>query len=257
LGREHERLVDLARRAALAAGEIILKVYCDPIAVRAKADASPVTAADEQSEAVISAQLMAAAPDIPIIAEEHCAEHGLPERAPPRFWLVDPLDGTTEFIARNGEFCVNIGLIEQGEPVLGVVYAPVQGVLYAAAGAGTARRQRGSHAAEPIAARAAPSRGAVVVHSRSHIDEQRLAQYLATLPGAERRITGSAIKFCLLAAGEADYYPRFGRTMEWDTAAGQAILAAAGGSTMMLDDEALRYGKPGFLNADFIARGRS
>jgi 3'(2'), 5'-bisphosphate nucleotidase len=175
---------------------------------------------------------------------------------PPRFWLVDPLDGTKEFIRRNGEFTVNIALIEGDRALLGVVHVPVQGVTYAAAGAGSATRRRGGEPAQPIGARTIPPRRPVIVHSRSHGDDERLARYVAEHTDAERRVAGSSIKFCLIAAGEADLYPRFGRTMEWDTAAGQAVLEAAGGAVTTLDGACLRYGKPGFANPDFIARGR-
>jgi 3'(2'), 5'-bisphosphate nucleotidase len=251
---EQRILLDAACAAAHAAGVAILDIYRQDFSVRHKADASPVTRADEQAEAIIEEQLAAAARDIPIIAEERCAAQGLPSAAPPRFWLVDPLDGTKEFIRRNGEFTVNIALIEGDRPVLGVVHLPSQGVTYAAAG--SAARWRDGEAPQAIEARRLPPRGAVVVHSRSHADEQRLAEYIATLPEAEPRLAGSALKFCLLAAGEADIYPRFGPTAEWDTAAGQAVLEAAGGAVATLDGAPLRYGKPGFCNPDFIARGR-
>ncbi len=254
MSAEHRTLLDIARAAAHEAGEAILEIYRQDFAVWRKADDSPVTRADERAEAIIEQRLAAAVPDIPVIAEEGCAAHGLPSAAPPRFWLVDPLDGTKEFIRRNGEFTVNIALVEGDRAVLGVVHVPSQGVTYAAAGSAT--RQRGSEAPQPIMARPVPARGAIVVHSRSHGDGQRLAEYIATLPDAERRFSGSALKFCLLAAGEADLYPRFGPTAEWDTAAGQAILEAAGGGVTTLAGEPLRYGKPGFCNPDFIARGR-
>lgn len=249
------RLLDVARNAARAASVAILEIYEAGYDVRRKADASPVTEADERAERLILAALAEAAPAIPVVAEEQCAARGMPDRIPDRFWLVDPLDGTKEFISRNGEFTVNIALIERCRPVLGVVHVPVSNVTYAAAGAGTATRQIGDGAVAPITARHAPASGAIVVHSRSHANEAEIGAYLATLPGAQRRVSGSSIKFCLLAAGEADYYPRFGPTMEWDTAAGHAVLTAAGGRIDMLDGEPLRYGKPGFLNPSFIARG--
>lgn len=248
-------LLAAARLAALAAGAPIMKVYAEPFTVEQKPDASPVTEADRRAEAIIVARLRQIAPDIPIIAEELAAAEHLPAAAPARFWLVDPLDGTKEFIRRNGEFTVNIALIEADRPMLGVVHAPAQGVTYWASD-GAAWRQRSGSAPERIAARLAPTRGAIVVHSRSHGDERACADYIAQFPEAERQICGSSIKFCLIAAGEADVYPRFGRTMEWDTAAGQAILEAAGGSVTALDGAPLRYGKPGFENPDFIARGR-
>ena len=249
-------LLQLAEAAALAAGAAILEVYGEDFTVQRKPDNSPVTRADERAEAIILERLAKAAPDIPVVAEENCARHGTPATSPPRFWLVDPLDGTKEFVRRNGEFTVNIGLVEEGRAVLGVVHAPALGVTYAAAGMAATRRRTGE-APQPIAARALPARHAVVLHSRSHADEKRLARFVANLPGAERRVSGSAIKFCLIAAGEADLYPRFGQTSEWDTAAGQAVLEAAGGSVKTLDGAPLRYGKPGFLNPDFIARGRA
>jgi 3'(2'), 5'-bisphosphate nucleotidase len=255
MSAEHRTLLDLACSAAHEAGAAILEIYRQDFAVRHKADDSPVTRADERAEAIISQRLATAARDIPVIAEEGCAVHGLPAVAPPRFWLVDPLDGTKEFIRRNGEFTVNIALVEGDSAVLGVVHAPSQGVTYAAAG--RAMRWRDSDAWQAITVRPVPSLGAIVVHSRSHAAEHRLADYIATLPGAERRISGSALKFCMVAAGEADIYPRFGLTAEWDTAAGQAILEAAGGTVTTLDGAPLRYGKPGFCNPDFIARGRA
>jgi 3'(2'), 5'-bisphosphate nucleotidase len=249
-------LVAMICAAADDAGTAILEIYAQPFAVAQKADASPVTRADEVAEAIILERLRRATPEIPVIAEELAAAGGLPATAPERFWLVDPLDGTKEFVARNGEFTVNIALIERGVPVLGVVHAPVSGFSWWAARGGAWRRH-GKDAPHPIAARRVPAAHAVVVHSRSHGNEAALARYVAALPAAERRISGSSIKFCLLAAGEADLYPRFGPTMEWDTAAGQAVLEAAGGSVATLDGAPLRYGKPGFRNPDFIARGRS
>jgi len=249
-------LIAMICAAALDAGAAILEVYAQPFAVAQKADASPVTRADEIAEAIILERLRQATPDIPVIAEELAAAGGLPAAAPAKFWLVDPLDGTKEFIARNGEFTVNIALIEQGIPILGVVHAPVTGFSWWTE-KGSAWRRQGLDAPQPIAARAVPAEGAIVLHSRSHADERALAGYLAGLPGAERRAAGSSIKFCLVASGEADLYPRFGPTMEWDTAAAQAVLEAAGGSVVTLDGAPLRYGKPGFRNPDFIARGRT
>ena len=248
-------LIDDVRAAALSAGAAILEVYGQDFAVERKADASPVTHADRLAEAIIVEALRRATPEIAVVAEELAAAGHLPATAPERFWLVDPLDGTKEFIARNGEFTVNIALIERGCPVLAVVHAPAQDVTYWAEG-GRAFRQRGGRgAAEAIAARPVPAEGAVVLHSRSHADEAELAAWIARLKRPERRISGSSIKFCLVAAGEADLYPRFGTTMEWDTAAGQAVLEAAGGMVKTRDGAPLLYGKPGFVNPDFIASG--
>ena len=248
-------LLDIARRAAREAGTAILEIYAGEFAVRHKDDRTPVTLADERAEEIIIAALLRAAPDIPVIAEEQMAASPSTAAAPPRFWLVDPLDGTREFVRRNGEFTVNIGLVEGDRCTLGVVHVPVADTTYAGFGAGTATRQDGATPPVGIAARRAPAAGAIVTHSRSHGDNRRLDDYVARLPGAVRRVTGSAVKFCLVAAGEADYYPRFGTTMEWDTGAGQAVLESAGGTVTTLDGQPLRYAKPGYRNPDFIAKG--
>jgi 3'(2'), 5'-bisphosphate nucleotidase len=247
-------LVELAERAARDAAAAIMEIYRSDFAVRVKDDRTPVTLADEHAEAVIVAALKAGAPEIAVIAEEAVAAHGAGGAAPERFWVVDPLDGTREFVNRNGEFTVNIGLIERGRPVLGVVHLPVAGTTYAGCGPGTATRRDGAAPAVAIAARRAPAAGAVVIHSRSHAD-QRIEAYVAKLPGASRRIMGSAAKFCIVAEGEADFYPRFGTTMEWDTGAGQAVLEAAGGAVLTEDGAPLRYGKPDYRNPAFVARG--
>jgi 3'(2'), 5'-bisphosphate nucleotidase len=225
--------------------------------VAQKSDASPVTLADGKAEAIILRHLAAAAPDIPFIAEEQAEALGLPEQIPQRFWLVDPLDGTKEFIRRNGEFTVNIALIEHDRPVLGVIGIPVKGVVYGAAGPGTARVVDEGGRARRIQARICPDAGATVAYSRSHADTPRLEHWLSDYSVAERIVAGSALKFCLIAAGSADLYPRFGPTMEWDTAAGQALVEAAGGSVTMLDGTPFRYGKVGFRNPGFVVRGRS
>jgi 3'(2'), 5'-bisphosphate nucleotidase len=250
-----EALLAVALRAALAAGEAILKVYAAEFAVYEKSDATPVTEADLAAERIIVAMLKEAFPDIPIVSEELVEAGGLPPAAA-RFWAVDPLDGTKEFVARNGEFAVNIGLVEDGRPVLGVVHGPALGVTYAACGPGTATRRFGGGRPEPIAARSAPAEGLVVVHSRSHENSRRLAEFLRAYPVRARRSCGSALKFGLLAAGEADLYPRFGTTMEWDTAAGQAVLESAGGRVETLAGTPLLYGKPGLKNDGFLAWGR-
>jgi 3'(2'), 5'-bisphosphate nucleotidase len=245
-----------ATDAAVRAGAAIMEVYASDFVVRRKEDASPVTVADERAERVILETLRRHAPDIPVIAEEEAERYGLPGAAPSLFWLVDPLDGTKEFIGRNGEFTVNIALIEAGAPILGVVQVPVQDLLYAGAGPGTAVLRRGLGPPEPIAARRTPKVGATVVHSRSHENSAALAAFLADKPVADMRVCGSSVKFCLIAAGEADLYPRLGPTMEWDTAAGHAVLTAAGGIVTTLEGTPFRYGKPGFRNPGFVARGR-
>ncbi len=248
----------LERIAAIAedAGRVILRHYRTGVAVERKADSSPVTAADRDSEALIAAALAALDPATPVIAEEAVAAGRAPQTEGRRFWLVDPLDGTAEFLDETGEFTVNIGLIEDGAPVLGAVHAPVSGETYGGLVPGVAWRSGRNAAPEPISARPVPTAGPVAVSSRLHGDRARLAGLLAGMEVAAHRTVGSSLKFCLLAAGEADLYPRYGPTWEWDTAAGHAVLLAAGGSTATLDGGPFLYGKPGFLNPEFIARGR-
>ena len=250
-----EQLLEAARRAALRAGEAILEVYATAFDVQQKTDNTPVTAADLAAERIIVTMLTEAAPEIPIASEELVEAEGLPPWAS-RFWVVDPLDGTKEFIARNGEFAVLIALVEDGIPVLGVVHGPALGVTYAAYGPGTATRQMNGGCPEPICAGLPGPDGLVVIHSRSHENSRRLAEFLQPFPVRERKKCGSALKFGVIAAGEADLYPRFGTTMEWDTAAGQAILEAAGGRVETLAGTPLRYGKPGLKNDGFLAWGR-
>ncbi|TXL65966.1 3'(2'),5'-bisphosphate nucleotidase CysQ [Zeimonas arvi] len=239
---------------ARAAGDLIMEIYAGDFAVRGKHDASPVTDADERAEAVILRGLRKLTPEVPLIAEEAASNGSIPETPGPWFWLIDPLDGTREFAARNGEFTVNIALVHEGVPLLGVVLAPATGTLFSgAAGCGSRVDEGGSQ--RTICTRRPPAAGLTVVGSRSHADESAMRRHLNRLNVAGFRGVGSSLKFCLIARGEADLYPRFGRTMEWDTAAGQAVLAAAGGSVSRLDGSPLRYGKPGFENPDFIARG--
>ena len=248
-------MLDTAIEAALAAGEAIMRVYAEPFEVVQKSDQTPVTEADLASERVIVKMLTAAFPEIPIVSEETAPEDGFRPPAA-RFWCVDPLDGTKEFIAKNGEFCVCIGLIEDGRPVLGVVHGPARRVTYAAHGAGSAIRIRDGGAAEKIAARAPAADGVVVIHSRTNANSRRLGEYFQGRSILDRVSCGSALKFGVLAAGEADLYPRFGTTMEWDTAAGQAILEAAGGSVVRVEGGPLAYGKHDLKNGAFLAWGK-
>ncbi len=251
---------DLKDRAALAAhivsiaetaGRAIMAVYRTDFDTRSKSDASPVTDADERAERIILERLDS---PFPVVAEESAAAGRIPDIGTGPFWLVDPLDGTREFIGRNGEFTVNIALIEGGFPTLGVVHAPALDVTYWAEGPGRAFRRKGAGSAEPIAVRRPGADGLIVVASRSHRDA-RTDAYLAGISVKDLRSAGSSLKFCLLAEGSADHYPRLGRTMEWDTAAGQAVLAGAGGRVVDFDGAPLAYGKPGFENPDFIAQG--
>jgi 3'(2'), 5'-bisphosphate nucleotidase len=246
-----ESVVDIARRAAV----VVMEVYAGDFAVRGKDDASPVTEADERAEALIVPALQALAPEIPVVAEEAVAAGRVPTVAE-RFWLVDPLDGTKEFISRNGEFTVNIALVEHGVPVMGVVLAPALGRLFAGArGAGAFVEEGGQR--RRIAARAVPPEGLTVVASRSHGDAAALDAFLGGRKVASLKNAGSSLKLCLVAAGEADLYPRLGRTMEWDIAAGHAVLLAAGGRVGTLAGADLQYGKPGFDNPHFVASGLS
>jgi 3'(2'), 5'-bisphosphate nucleotidase len=255
MNSEYQDLIELARRAARDAAVAIMRIVCTEFEVVRKADESPVTLADTEAEQIIVNLLKAAAPDIPIVAEEHAAAHGLPEFVAPRFWLVDPLDGTRGFVDLRDEYSVNIGLVENGRTVLGVIGVPNKGLIYTGAGSGTATRQSEGGKPEPITARRPPVRP-VVVTSRLHGPSRRIAAFMQTVPGSEQKPIGSAFKFCLLAEGSADFYPRYGNTSEWDTAAGHAILEAAGGSVVTLEGAPFRYGKPNYLNSGFIARGR-
>ncbi|MCY4548269.1 MAG: 3'(2'),5'-bisphosphate nucleotidase CysQ [Defluviicoccus sp.] len=248
----------LDRIAAIAedAGRAILRHYRSGVAVERKADSSPVTIADREAEALILRALQAIDPAVPAIAEEASAAGAAPAEGGERFWLVDPLDGTREFLGETDEFTVNIALIEDGVPVLGAVHAPALGETYGGLAPGAAWRSRRGGAREAISARTVPAEGPVVLSSRRHGDRARLAQLLAGMNVSAHRIVGSSLKFCLLAAGEGDLYPRYGETNEWDTAAGDAVLRAAGGGVRTTGGAPLAYGKPGFLNPEFIARGR-
>jgi 3'(2'), 5'-bisphosphate nucleotidase len=250
--------------AAIAheAGRVILRHYAENVESRTKADSSPVTAADEEAEALILARLKALAPDIPVIAEETMAAGKRPEIGA-RFFLVDPLDGTKEFLNHNGEFTVNIALIEDRKPVCGVVLAPARADLFIGDGAHGAFRTKAPEdlplnleSAQRIHVRTAPESGLIAVASRSHRD-YHTEDYLARHKVADLVAAGSSLKFCLIAAGEADLYPRLGRTMEWDVAAGHAVLAAAGGYVTTLDGAPFLYGKveDGFANPFFVAFG--
>jgi 3'(2'), 5'-bisphosphate nucleotidase len=247
---------DLARHAAAA----ILKVYALPFDVTHKDDKSPVTEADHAAEAIILRGLKQLTPDIAVIAEEEMAAGREPDTTRGVFWLVDPLDGTKEFVKKNGEFTVNIALIADRRPVLGVVLQPATDILWRGLNTGErpyAECLREGRAAQRIATRPPPSDGIVVFASRSHgsYHDPELEGFLERFRIAKRRQAGSSLKFCLVASGDADLYPRFGPTMEWDTAAGQAVLEAAGGRLTTIDGEPFRYGKPGFRNGNFVAWG--
>ena len=253
------QLLNLAQ-IAHDAGKAIMEIYNSDFKSELKADQSPVTAADEVAEAIILKRLGSA---LPVIAEEQMAA-GKRTQIGEAFYLVDPLDGTKEFISRNGEFTVNIGLIENGSPTIGVVYAPALGELYIGQfgrGAFQAKilvdQLFNSATFDEISARALPAAGATVLASRSHLDKDT-ETFIAQTKVEKLINAGSSLKFCRIASGLADLYPRFGRTMEWDTAAGHAVLSAAGGSVMQPNGSAFLYGKvdQSFANGAFIARGK-
>jgi len=256
-----QRLIALARLAH-EAGTIVMRHYEAGTEAREKADHSPVTDADEEAETHILKGLRELAPGVPVVAEEEVAAGRLPAVAR-HFFLVDPLDGTKEFINRNGEFTVNIAEIENGIAIRGVVYAPAKNRLFLGETPGGAYEIATAVAAMPDIARArpihvrqAPADGLIAVASRSHRDK-KTEEYLAAYPVKDFITAGSSLKFCLVAAGEADIYPRHGTTMEWDTAAGHAVLAAAGGTVTNLDGTPFLYGRvaAGFTNPHFVARG--
>lgn len=243
------RLTPLIRDA----GQVIMDIYATDFDVSKKGDESPVTQADQRAEDVILAGLAQICPGVPVVAEEAVSAGKIPEVGE-YFFLVDPLDGTKEFISRNGEFTVNIALIRSGRPVMGLVYAPAINRLFAGAeGAGASVAD--AQGQRSIACRSVPDAGLTVVASRSHGDESALDAFLAGRKVASRTNAGSSLKLCLVAAGEADVYPRLGRTMEWDIAAGDAVLRAAGGRVLTLDGQPLGYGKPGWDNPHFAAWG--
>lgn len=249
----------------LEAGAIEMRYYTMGVEVEAKADQSPVTVADREAEAILLRALAKVAPSIPVVAEEAVSEGRLPQIGN-TFFLVDPLDGTREFINKRGEFTVNVALVERGVPVLGLVYSPAIGELYATLGPGRAGLARIANSTdvreavgcqfEEIHVRSPDAERLVAVASRSHMTPETEA-YLGRYAIAERRDSGSSLKFCTIARGEADIYPRLGPTMEWDIAAGHAVLAAAGGSVTTPDGAPLRYGKTesGFRNGHFVAWG--
>lgn len=260
-------LSDLARamaECAIGAGKVVMKHYrAETVAQRSKADHSPVTAADEDAEKFILGELARLAPGVPVIAEEEAAA-GRTQTIGARFFLVDPLDGTKEFINRNGEFTVNIAEIVEGRPVRGAVFAPAKSRLFIGDTNGACEIETSADGdadfatAKAIHVRDVPKEGMTAVASRSHRDT-KTDEYLAHYHIKDFLSAGSSLKFCLVAAGEADIYPRHGRTMEWDTAAGHAVLLAAGGTMTTLDEKPFLYGKVAdkFANPFFVARGGS
>lgn len=258
-------MLEIFERLALAAGREVMRVFHAGCAVDQKTDSSPVTEADRESEKIILAGLRSAYPDIPCVAEEEASAGIVPPDLDGAFFLIDPLDGTKEFVNRRTDFTVNIALVRHGVPEVGVVFAPCTGRFFSGRpGRAESLEINGDYEIVgrlPISVRAAVAPLAVVA-SRSHNTPETEA-YIRDLGAAEIVSVGSSLKFCLVAGAEADVYPRFGRTMEWDTAAGDAVLRAAGGMTRTLDGKALVYGKRNqsddadFANPHFIASGKS
>ncbi|MEQ9258264.1 MAG: 3'(2'),5'-bisphosphate nucleotidase CysQ [Roseovarius sp.] len=254
---DYGKFVTVARRLALEAGDRIMDIYnSDDFDVKVKSDESPVTVADEAADALIAAGLRAAFPDVPLVTEEQAASHGMQADT---FLIVDPLDGTKEFINRRGDFTVNIAYVEAGVPVRGIVYAPAKERMFYTEADGNAVEEEGPFdkdapgAVRPIRVAEADNAALMVVASKSHRD-QATDDYIGKYAVKDMTSAGSSLKFCLVATGEADLYPRVGRTMEWDTAAGHAVLLGAGGKVVRFDDHTpLRYGKEGFANPFFIA----
>ncbi|WP_435164999.1 3'(2'),5'-bisphosphate nucleotidase CysQ [Falsirhodobacter sp. 1013] len=254
---DFQTLIPTLRRLALEAGDRIMDIYDSPdFDVRAKSDDSPVTAADEAADALISEGLRAAFPDVTLITEEQADSHALTAST---FLIVDPLDGTKEFVQRRGDFTVNIAYVENGVPVRGVVFAPAKGRLFYTQADGTSVEEMGPLHKDivgdvtPLKVSTPDNAALMVVASKSHRD-QATDDYIAKYGVRDMTSAGSSLKFCLVATGEADLYPRLGRTMEWDTAAGDAVLRGAGGHVVRFDDHTpLAYGKEGWDNPFFIA----
>lgn len=263
--KNRKAIMNMVRRVALAAGEITLKHFDDAgyHGADVKGDGSPVTAADQEAEIYIEAELKKMLPGILMVGEESAQERKRPDLSKHEyFWLVDPLDGTKEFISGSGEYTVNIALIHNGQPVMGVVFAPVPGELYAGFidedGYGEALVwKEDSDKEKPIEVRPPPQKGITVIGSKSHGSASEMEKFLEGFKVEKTMKKGSSLKICMIAAGKADLYPRHGPTCEWDTAAGHAVLRAAGGEITEFDGKPLVYGgsDPKFLNPYFVAAG--
>lgn len=251
-------LCNMIKRVAIEAGAITLKYFdgIEDMGAERKGDNSPVTLADREAEDYIEKELAKIAPGIPMIGEEGVSCGKAPDvKGAEFFWLVDPLDGTREFISGGQDFTVNIGLIHNGVPILGVVYAPARGEMYAGHGPGTAVRWlEDSDLEKPVEVRDCPAEGLTVVASKSHGDPSRLEKFLENFKIAKLAKYGSSLKICVIAGGKADLYPRFGPTCEWDTAAADAVVRAAGGYLTDTEGKPLHYGgaDPKWLNPEFI-----
>jgi len=246
-------LLEMAAGLAWEAASLILSIRARGFATTQKSDRSPVTEADHEAEALIAAGLRAATPLVPVVAEEEVSAGHVP-RPGRATWFVDPLDGTRDFAAGRDSFCVNIGLVREGLPVLGAVCVPATAEMFGGI-VGIGAWKQDAAGRRPIRTRAPPEAGLTILASRRYDDDPRLRDFLRGLSVASVTHLGSAIKVCRVAEGAADLYPRFARTMEWDTAGPQAVLEAAGGTVTQLDGTALRYGKPGWVNPGFVAQG--
>jgi 3'(2'), 5'-bisphosphate nucleotidase len=249
-----EELLELAARLAAEAASVVLGARARGTDTEAKANFSPVTEADRASEAVIAAGLRRAAPDIPVVAEEEIAAGYMPPRGGRTFWLVDPLDGTRDFVALRDSFTINIGLVREGRPVLGIVAIPASAEFFGGVVGGASWKQDAS-GRRRIAVRPAPRQGLTVLSSRMRTDEALIRAQVAPREVSSITALSSALKFCRIAEGAADFYGRFGRTMEWDTAGPEAVLTAAGGRLLTLDGEPMVYEKPEWVNPPFTCWG--
>jgi 3'(2'), 5'-bisphosphate nucleotidase len=245
-----EHVVKLARKA----GELILPIYAREVKVALKEDRSPLTEADQASHHFLDGELRGIIQGCPVVSEESAETHGLDASETTQFWLIDPLDGTKEFLKKSGEFTVNIALIRDRRPVLGVVHAPATGVTYWAVAGEGAFRVRPAGAVESIRTRQARTEALSVVASKDHAGPM-VAQMLERIGNAKLASIGSSLKFCLVADGTADIYLRDVPTMEWDTAAAQCVVEEAGGVLLTLDGRALSYGKPGMKNGSLLTLG--
>jgi 3'(2'), 5'-bisphosphate nucleotidase len=249
-----EELLELAARLAAEAASVVLGVRARGCETQAKPNFSPVTEADHASEAVIVAALRRATPDIHVVAEEEIAAGHMPQRSGRTYWLVDPLDGTRDFVAQRDTFTINIGLVRQGRPVLGVVAVPASAEFFGGLVGKGAWKQSVS-GRRRIAVRPAPPDGLTVLSSRMRSDEALIRAHVAPHHVGSITMLSSALKFCRIAEGAADFYGRFGRTMEWDTAGPEAILTAAGGRVVTLDGQPMVYEKPQWVNPPFACWG--
>jgi len=257
IGHESAQFLPELETLAVRVGELIMASYGSPLNIATKSDGSPVSDVDHAAEEMITVALSYIMSNVPVVGEEAISMGRMPapDISGGKFWLVDALDGTKEFLAGGKDFTVNIALIENAEPVLGVIHHPISKMTYVGAGEGTSSRIGADNIRHPISAAQADT-SVRIISSKSFGNEIYLAKYLAGRQIREHRYRASSIKFCEVAEGRADLYPRFGPSREWDTAAGHAIVLAAGGNVTTSAGQPLLYGKEGFENSDFVARGR-